>query len=234
MVRVHNYPNPGFLGDSSHSTIFHHVSSNTSTALSGGGTETTSRPPDHVAPPLFEQSLVEKGTHVLIGLVDLDITNLVQLVGFWQATGASLPLAENFVSHSSCAVANFVSSHASEPGGWASRNTELLFTNTQRPVIVHRDTRVTDYLSQMYDDNMRWESIGFFLAAACRAAFDIPFYPSLFTDDVQRRKLIRKLARLGDECLEVCLSLDCLNDLQLVLQYENFIVNSQVYGDQSM
>lgn len=85
----------------------------------------------------------------------------------------------------------------------------------------------------MNGDNVRWESTGIFLAAASRAALDIPFFPALYKSEEQRRDIIRDLARLGDDCLEVCLGLDCLNDLQLVLQYENFIVYSQVYGDQS-
>jgi hypothetical protein len=37
----------------------------------------------------------------------------------------------------------------------------------------------------------------------------------------------------SDRCLELSISLDCLNDLQLVLQYENFISHSNVDGDES-
>ncbi|KAL3417430.1 hypothetical protein PVAG01_11430 [Phlyctema vagabunda] len=39
--------------------------------------------------------------------------------------------------------------------------------------------------------------------------------------------------RYSDSCIEIAISLDCLNDLQLFLQYENFILHSFVEGDQS-
>ncbi|KAL3429967.1 hypothetical protein BDV09DRAFT_189681 [Aspergillus tetrazonus] len=39
--------------------------------------------------------------------------------------------------------------------------------------------------------------------------------------------------RVADSALEIALSLDCLNDLQLFLQYENWIVHTNVYGDHS-
>ena len=38
---------------------------------------------------------------------------------------------------------------------------------------------------------------------------------------------------LSDRCLEMCLSLDCLNDMQLLLQYENWIIHTFLDGDQS-
>ncbi|KAF4900256.1 hypothetical protein CGCF415_v010169 [Colletotrichum fructicola] len=38
----------------------------------------------------------------------------------------------------------------------------------------------------------------------------------------------------ADSCVDICLSLDCLNDLHLVLQYENYIIHSLIDGDQSL
>jgi hypothetical protein len=55
----------------------------------------------------------------------------------------------------------------------------------------------------------------------------------LFNNGEQRRCLARKLASLSDACLDSCISLDTLTDLQLVLQFENAILHSQVDGDQS-
>ncbi|RFU75129.1 fungal specific transcription factor domain-containing [Trichoderma arundinaceum] len=72
-----------------------------------------------------------------------------------------------------------------------------------------------------------------FLAAACRAALDTSSFAPLYNSDEGRRGLIKALMYIGDCCLEICIALDCLNDLQLVLQYENLIVHSQVDGDQS-
>lgn len=230
-----SYPNPGFLGSSSHSTIFHHVSSTASTVASTmvapASTEATT---PCVGPGKLDQTLLERGIGVLGRLNQLDLTGLKSLIQFWRATGANLPLAEHFVDGSTEAVANLIPSSGNETDGWASRNAQFLFKNTHTPMVVRSDSTAADYLSQMYGDNMRWESIGIFLTASSRASLDIAFFPALYTTEDKRREIIKFLACLGDDCLELCLRLDCLNDLQLVLQYENFIVYSQVYGDQSM
>ncbi|KAF4969339.1 hypothetical protein FSARC_3414 [Fusarium sarcochroum] len=47
------------------------------------------------------------------------------------------------------------------------------------------------------------------------------------------RGLSRLAMQFSDAFLEIAVSLDCLNDLQLLLQYENFILHSMVDGDQS-
>lgn len=36
-----------------------------------------------------------------------------------------------------------------------------------------------------------------------------------------------------DRCVDIALSLDCLNDLQLLLQYKNWISHVFIDGDQS-
>ncbi|KAJ5807319.1 hypothetical protein N7447_010775 [Penicillium robsamsonii] len=58
----------------------------------------------------------------------------------------------------------------------------------------------------------RWH----FLTAAARATLDTCYFPLLFTTDRQRRELIKDISLIGDWCLETYLTLDCLNDLQLV------------------
>lgn len=181
----------------------------------------------------FDQALVEKGSDVLTRLMKLDIASLRGLIVFWQATGASLPLAEHFVSSCTEAVANLVPSALGDTSTWTFRNAGMLFRNTHKPIVVQRNSTISSYLAQMHGDNLRWESIGIFLTAASRATLDVSFFPKLYTSEEERRELTKDLAHLGDDCLEVCLGLDCINDLQLVLQYESFIVFSQVYGDQS-
>jgi hypothetical protein len=66
-----------------------------------------------------------------------------------------------------------------------------------------------------------------------RATIDIPFFPLLYNTEEQQYNLRRLATKLSDFALEISLSLDCLNDLQLMVQYENFIVHSYVDGDQS-
>jgi hypothetical protein len=58
-------------------------------------------------------------------------------------------------------------------------------------------------------------------------------FPQLFKTEKDQFILRRLSTKLSDLALDITLSLDCLNDLQLVLQYENFIVHTHVDGDQS-
>ncbi|CEI63399.1 unnamed protein product [Fusarium venenatum] len=62
---------------------------------------------------------------------------------------------------------------------------------------------------------------------------DTPSFTPLYISHQERVTLAKTLMFIGDLCVESCLSLDSLNDLQLVLQYENMIIHTQVDGDQS-
>ncbi|KIL85386.1 hypothetical protein FAVG1_11342 [Fusarium avenaceum] len=110
---------------------------------------------------------------------------------------------------------------------------KALLANTRKPIVMHRGMSPQEFLAQMLEKNLRWESLGIFFIAAARAAYDITCFTPLYSTHEQRHRLIKTLTYIGDCCLETCIELDCLNDLQLVLQYENFIVHSQVDGDQS-
>lgn len=233
-----HYPNPGYLGMSSHSTIFNQVSS--STVPHGEA-------PEHDARQLVllfqhdsieDWHFLEQATSMLGRLDQLDISQLARLVQSWLEQGVNLPLAEPFVAYCSEAATEWTAqtrpSRSSPDYHSATRNrVNFLLQNTQRPINVRQDSGFSAFLGQIVGENFRLEALGIFLTAAARAALDTSFFPSLFTSDRQRRTLIRALSFLGDSCLETCLGLDCLNDLQLVLQYENFILHSQVDGDQS-
>ncbi|KAF4839579.1 hypothetical protein CGCSCA4_v011088 [Colletotrichum siamense] len=62
---------------------------------------------------------------------------------------------------------------------------------------------------------------------------EVPFFPSLYKSDVRRQQLVGLAIKVSDALTEICISLDCLNDLQLIAQYENFIAHSYVLGIQS-
>ncbi|OMP84418.1 hypothetical protein BK809_0000199 [Diplodia seriata] len=115
---------------------------------------------------------------------------------------------------------------------WVSQHASLLET-TDRPIILHANTSVNEFFSQLLGHGLRWDVLGIFFSAASRAALDTTSFPPLYTDEAQRWDLIKSLTYIGDCCLETCLAADRLDDLQLVLQYENCIVHSQVDGDQS-
>jgi hypothetical protein len=238
----HHYPNPGFLGSSSHSVLFDHVSSSANpidfdSSYDDLSLAQMSCPSEDL---LRNQTIVEKGAHALNRLDHTVVSKLKMIVDAWLEKGVNLPLAEPFVARSAQTVHDMVVQLISRDAStlnsntWASQCSKTLLLNTQKPLTLYRELTVTDFFAQMLGENTRWETAGIFFAAASRAILDTPYFPMLFRNEEQRRKLVRLLTHIGDSCLESCLELDCLNGLQLVLQYENFIVHSQVYGDQSM
>ncbi|OBT83805.1 hypothetical protein VE02_08659 [Pseudogymnoascus sp. 03VT05] len=216
----HRYPNPGFLGSSSHSTIFSHVSSRANNSNNASLCEDPGQmPPSYSVGNLpSDKATTEKGIYALSQLELLKASKLKALVE------AVLDMVERSTSHNP---------QSGQSRTWVSERFDILLKSSLTPIVFRRDSSVADFVSQFYGDNVSWETLGIFFAAATRATLDLPFFPQLYSTEQERRKLISTLTRIGDCCLETCLGLDCLNDLQLILQYENFIIYSQVYGDQS-
>ncbi|KAH7145479.1 hypothetical protein B0J13DRAFT_553560 [Dactylonectria estremocensis] len=241
-TRQRRYPNPGYLGISSHSTLFNQVLSGAesdSASLQLVPARSTSESPTDL---LGDQVVMNRAVHALTRLDRMDISKIMPLVYSWLAKGVNLPIAEPFVVHCLKSVEHWrelltpESAIEVEDSGFGSMSSvyvKALLSNTHKPIVMHRDMSTQEFISQMLGKNLRWESLGIFFVAASRAAYDTPYFTPLYSTNEQRRRLIKALTYIGDSCLETCLELDCLNDLQLVLQYENFIVHSQVDGDQS-
>ncbi|KAH6887073.1 hypothetical protein B0T10DRAFT_530370 [Thelonectria olida] len=229
----HRYPNPGFLGTSSHATIFNQVSSRAiPDATSSEPHDTQLRTPPSGLDILHDQRLANTAANTLSYVQQLSITKLHTLTQAWLDTGVSLPLAEPLVGRSCEAALSLrdwlANSHVS-----LVQKARTLGDNTRKRINLRRNTSVDDFFLQLLGSNLRWEMLGIFFTAATRAVLDTPSFTSLYANEDQRRLLVRSLIHISDCCLETCLALDCLNDLQLVLQYENMIANSQVAGDQS-
>lgn len=236
------YPNPGYLGISSHSTLFNQVSS-------GGESDPSSLPPastrSRPGSPIHlldNQVVTDRAIHALTRLDRIDISKITPLVHLWLDKGTNLPLAEPFVAGCLESVKQWRQLLTSDPmieagdfgpESMGSIYVKALLANTRKPIVMHRGMSPQEFLAQILEKNLRWESLGIFFIAAARAAYDISSFTPLYSTHEQRHRLIKTLTYIGDCCLETCIELDCLNDLQLVLQYENFIVHSQVDGDQS-
>lgn len=154
-----------------------------------------------------------------------------ELVSFWLAKGANLALAEPFVAQCAESVSQLFVSHDED---WHLVYARRLLHNSARPLQFDEHTELFSFSTQFTNHNCRWETIGIFFAAVSRATIDIPFFPALYTSEEQQYSLRRLSTKLSDYALEISLSLDCLNDLQLLVQYENFILHSYVDGDQSV
>lgn len=221
------YPNPGFLGSSSHSAIFNKVSS-FALRSSDANLHDTLQSSSHSRMPK-DTAVVEKAIDALRQFSPTELADLKSLIFVWLDQGTNLPLAEPFV----IPFSEVVVQAANACNDWVSEHAGPLTKNASRPLILHSNTSVEDFFSQLFGEALRWEVLGIFFSAASRAAIDTPSFPTLYTRAGQRWDLIRSVTYIGDCCLEACLAADCLNDLQLVLQYENCVIHSQVDGDQS-
>ncbi|KAG8362152.1 hypothetical protein FVEN_g77 [Fusarium venenatum] len=115
----------------------------------------------------------------------------------------------------------------------SQQKAQWLLKNSRQPVNLTETSSIQEFFSQTLGDNLKLEVLGIFLTAACRAVMDTPSFTPLYISHQERVTLAKTLMFIGDLCVESCLSLDSLNDLQLVLQYENMIIHTQVDGDQS-
>lgn len=226
-ARRNHYPNPGYLGPSSHVAIFNHILSEQDSSRDA------SPPMPSAADSLDEHPSVKQGALLTRQLLSsFDLNDLKSLVTFWRAKGVNLAVAEPFVDL--CADSfNYTSLSTFQGSEWHLNFSTRLLQNTARPLEFNHESTISTYSAQFLGIHTRWETFGIFLSAAIQATRDVLFFPSLYTTSSRNRELRRLLTRLIDCSLDICLSADCLNDLQLILQYENFIVHSYVDGDQS-
>jgi hypothetical protein len=231
-----HYPNPGYLGASSHIAIFNHILSEQSSGpetslstielptLSGLGPPSTS---------LEEYPSTKQGAFLTKQLFSsFELNALHRLVLFWRAKKVNLAVAGPFVDL--CAESlNYTSLSSFQGPEWHLDFAASLLRNTAQPLEYNAESNIDLYSSQFLVNHTRWETFGIFLSAAIQATRDISFFPPLYATASRNRELRRLLTKLNDCALEVCLSTDNLNDLQLVLQYESFIIHSYVNGDQS-
>jgi hypothetical protein len=153
------------------------------------------------------------------------------LVTQWLNTGSNLALAGHFTAACTETAVKTVGQGTSS----ATQTCIDLFTNSARAISIGHGTALEAYCDSFCGfGNVRWEAIGIFFLWLSRAVNDIQSFDSLYQARDERRRLQKLTLALADECLEAALSLDCLNDLQLVFQYENFIAHSVADGDQSM
>lgn len=225
--RLNHYPNPGYLGPSSHVAIFNHILSEQDSSY-----DASSLVPS-VSVSLDEHPSAKQGALLTRQLLSsFDLSALKNLVTFWRAKGANLAVAEPYVDLCTDSL-NYTSLSIFQGPEWHLEFSSSLLKNTAQPLEFNHATNISTYSTQFLGNHTRWETFGIFLSAAIQATRDVLFFPPLYTTSTRNQELRRLLTRLTDCSLDICLSADCLNDLQLVLQYENFIVHSYVDGDQS-
>ncbi|KAI1634641.1 hypothetical protein F4809DRAFT_651732 [Biscogniauxia mediterranea] len=232
-ARRNVYPNPGYLGPSSHVAIFDRILADQNETSDGATIAVTPSPISTHGPSLDQNPLSRQAAEVLRQLLNTyDLTSMTSIVSFWNAGGINLALAEPLVEI--CAKgSNFTSLSSFRGQSWHLDFSSRLLENTLRPLEFHDSITLSSYSAQFVGEHTRWETLGIFLSAVLRATMDLPFFPSLYSTESQKHEFRGLLLQVLDSCLDLCLSLDCLNDLQLICQYENFIIHSYMNGDHS-
>ncbi|KAE8136063.1 hypothetical protein BDV38DRAFT_294100 [Aspergillus pseudotamarii] len=224
-LRRHPYPNPGYLGLSSHVSIFNHIAPD---GDSGADISTATMP--GYSSESYE--LTQRGADALSQFLSTyPLKATISFVNFWLATGINLALAGPFVEQCAESMNNLLPLVANKDGHLVYAR--QLLQNSAKPLQFNHTSDLASFSAQFFNENARWETVGIFFAAVSRATIDVPYFPSLYLSEQQKYALRRSATKLSDYALEISLSLDCLNDLQLIFQYENFIVHSNVDGDQS-
>lgn len=156
-----------------------------------------------------------------------------QLVHLWLAKGANLALAGLLTRPCAETVQCIFPDQANSMLDAAKASRDL-YLHSSQSLNVQSSTTIDEYCTHFCQYNCRWETLGLFFTVVSRAATDLSHDESCFESEEKRRHIQRLSMSFSDLCLDIAISLDCLNDLQLILQYENFILHSFVDGDQSM
>lgn len=221
--KTREYPNPGYLGSSSYTTFFDGLEH------TGSPTGESSRDVDAQPKVSVNSEKIMQGAS-LLGQVrsSADISLWGARVESWISDGINLALAHAFTS--SCVqTAKYI--FAKSDG--KEELSRALFSNSCREIALSTSSTLGDFSAMFCMDNARWETLGLFFTAVSRATLEPEPARMSHGSQKQRRNIQRVAMHCSDSCLDMALSLDCLNDLQLMLQYENFILHSLVDGDQS-
>ncbi|KAI5456826.1 hypothetical protein BGZ63DRAFT_396226 [Mariannaea sp. PMI_226] len=234
LPKRHPYPNPGYLGSSSHAALFGHLPRGLGQDI---GIDSNSPDPElhpSIAPIGFvTEAHISHGAELIEQLHRFaHITDCLALVRAWLRTGTNLVLASLF-TQTCLETADFLFAEHDGVVKNAMSISSALFIHSCQPFTVTPNTTFDEFKAQFSQENARWETICLFLITVSRATMSSHYSDSPFDSETQRRHIRRLTMHYSDRCLDICLSLDCLNDLQLVLQYENFILHTLVDGDQS-
>ena len=222
---MRNYPNPGFLGNSSHTTFFEQLPRDT--------TDTGQLPDCSV-----DEEEIRNGANLIDNIHRYcQISSCVALVQHWISGGVSLALAGPLVVTCAQVTEHVLSSYeTNSPAKFTPACTisQKLFRNSCHQLNAGNHQSIAEWGTAFGVHNPRWEILGIFFAALATAAMHTPKFEPLYQTHQGQRELQKLAVKFSDRCLDISLSLDRLNDLQLLLQYENWISHSCLDGDQSM
>ncbi|KAJ6186616.1 hypothetical protein N7519_007917 [Penicillium mononematosum] len=182
---------------------------------------------------MISDSCIEKGAELILELHrESALQPFAHLFQKWISTGANLALAGPLTGPCASTV-EYTLLKCDGTHATARKISRDLFYRSSQPIPSGQETSFSEYCANFCGENAGWETFGIFFTAICRASVDLACAEPLYDSEKQRRRLQKLALSYSDRCLDHCLPLDCMKDLQLFLQYENFISHSQVDGDQS-
>ncbi|KAJ9130756.1 C6 transcription [Pleurostoma richardsiae] len=231
--------NPGFVGDTSYSSIFSEGLGNLE--LAGIDLE---------APPAQAMTIsnerIVRGCQTLFFLKDRHMVNRF-VSRFYEINedtggmGGQLMIKEwlqkLWIQHGDVLVGQTcLSGHL--PGHQdpqkIRRLSELIWRNTQKPLAFDGKTTAMEWLALGTGPNIRWEVIGLIAAeiGMCATCLD-PSEPFFTEHKVTRHVLSRKMLEISQTCLSFCRECEMLDDMFIWLLLENACLHRAVKGDRS-
>jgi len=232
----HEYPDPGFQGPSSYSTIYDQVQQHLIPEVNADFAAVKPSIPNPL-PRVRAQAevysrVMSSGAELVLQLPSAtEFVLYKDLINTWQAKGMRLHLADPFVQTCVNTIERLVDKPRTTD--WHDIISERLLQSSRQHLVYSPGTSLADFANQFSGNNARWEMVGLFWVMVGRATIATTDWPGLYGDEGERQSFRRHAVAAADSCLELSLSMDCLNDLQMMLQYETYIMHTNVSGNQS-
>lgn len=138
-----------------------HVAANVETAQAEPQEHLSSTSNDTL---LEDQDILNRAANCIELLHQLNFSDLSRLVTSWLEKGVDLNLAEPVI-----AACNDAASTLGPPNQTQAARplqARALLINSRRPILLSRDSCLSEYVTQITGDSLRWETIGLFLASS--------------------------------------------------------------------
>ncbi|KAF2812026.1 uncharacterized protein BDZ99DRAFT_517897 [Mytilinidion resinicola] len=185
LKRPRQYPSPGYLGSSSHTTFFDHLSSGNSPSsdVDGHRQDKDREKTRHKfrLSVVNDEKIAYGAALIRQARLSAKASSWVLLVEAWTAKGVNLPLTNSFTMQ--CA-------------------------QTAHSLTTGIDSTLKDFCATFCENNARWEAMRLFFTAVSRATIDLPCFDVFYDTDLERRYLQRLAMQYSDSCLDLALSLE--------------------------
>ncbi|EFX04846.1 c6 zinc finger domain containing protein [Grosmannia clavigera kw1407] len=232
------YPSPGFQGPSSLASMLDNLGRRglpppPGSEHAGLSNEEASRMD---ALSMNRLSMIEDGVSILDMLLAVMVDDFLDRVfTAWKGCGLESHLGSflvsSFVDTMSQEINLLQSSHSWRANLFAL--SQRIFDRGSQPVELDTSTTLRDFVNHFTGPSLRWETVGVILTLIGIAAAETRA-PNAICNSEQERQILRmNMVNCANKCASFCESFDMSNDVQIIFLYQNFLLQSVFYGDQS-